>query len=53
VVRDRNDQKVPLLSATGYDAWEILKEHRRATKSKGRVFPYNSRSVGTAFPRAC
>jgi integrase len=61
IVRDRkdprekggNDQKVPLLSATGYDGWEILEEQRRATKSVDRVFPHNSRSAGTAFRRAC
>jgi len=61
IVRDRkdprdkegNDQNVPLLSATGYDAWEILQEQRRAMKAEDRVFPYNSRSVGTAFRRAC
>lgn len=61
IVRDRkdprekegNDQKVPLLTATGYDAWAILQEQRRCTNSVDRVFPYNSRSVGTAFRRAC
>jgi integrase len=61
VVRDRkdprekegNDQKVPLLTATGYDAWAIVQEQRRSTNSIDRVFPYNSRSVGTAFRRAC
>lgn len=61
LVRDRKDprnkkgnhQKVPLLNLTGYDAWQVLLEQRIITGGKGRVFPYNSRSAGTAFRRAC
>ena len=61
LVRDRkdprcksgNDQKVPLLDATGFDALALLDEQRAATVSRGRIFPYNSRSVGTAFRRIC
>lgn len=57
IVRDRKDprrkagnhQRVPLLAATGYDAAEIVK--RQPTR-KGRIFPYNSRSVSAAFTRA-
>ncbi len=61
LVRDRKDprnkegnhQKVPLLNLTGYDAWQVVLEQRIITGGKGRVFPYNSRSAGTAFRRAC
>lgn len=61
IVRDRkdprdkngNDQKVPLLDVTGFDAWAILQEQRPFSGSSSFVFPYNSRSVGTAFRRAC
>ncbi len=61
VVRDRKDprnkdgnhQRVPLIALTGYDAWGILQEQRRATNSVDRVFPYEGKSVGTAFRRAC
>ena len=41
-----NDQEVPLLG----DAWKIL---NRQPKVSEYVFPYNSRSVSTAFTRAC
>lgn len=61
VVRDRkdprdkagNDQKVPLLDATGLDAWALLEEQKPFSNRMGRIFPYNGRSVGTAFRRAC
>lgn len=61
IVRDRKDprlkqgnhQKVPLLDSTGFDAWAILQEQGEETGRRGRIFPYNSRSVGTAFRRAC
>ncbi|WFU14335.1 site-specific integrase [Bradyrhizobium sp. CB3481] len=52
-VKDGNDQKVPLLNLTGYDAWEIMLQQRIVTRGKGRVFPYNHRSVSAAFTRAC
>lgn len=48
-----NDQKVPLLDATGYDAIAILKEQKALGLSGDRVFPYNGRSLGTAFRRTC
>jgi integrase len=61
VVRDRkdprdkqgNDQKVPLLDATGFEAWRILQKQASLSKGIDRVFPYNPRSVGTAFRRIC
>ena len=60
-VRDRKDprhksgnqQKVPLLDLTGVDAWAILEEQRPLSHGKGRIFPFNPQSVGTAFRRAC
>jgi integrase len=62
IIRDRKDPKVkagnnqyiPLLSVSGYDAWAILEKRRiDCKKVSGRIFPYNTRSVGTAFHRAC
>lgn len=51
--KDGNHQSVPPLNLTGYDSWQILLEQRIVTRAQGRVFPHNSRSVGTAFRRAC
>lgn len=51
--KEGNDQKVPLLNLTGYDAWEIMLHHRILTRGSGRVFPHNYRSVSAAFTRAC
>jgi integrase len=51
--KDGNDQRVPLLDVTGYDALAILNEHRKHTSGNGRCFPYNGRSVGSAFRRIC
>ena len=52
IVRDRkdpkvkagNDQRVPLLK----DAWAIIQDRPKI----GRLFPYNTESVSTAFTRA-
>jgi len=57
LVRDRkdprrkegNNQRVPLLNLTGYDAWHLLLEQKILTGGKGRCFPYHHKSVGTAF----
>ena len=51
--KDGNDQRVPLVDLAGYDAWALLAEQRAFRPTKGRVFPYNPRSIGTAFRRAC
>lgn len=51
--KDGNHQKVPLLDANGYDPIALLKEQKFASPDTERVFPYNGRSVGTAFRRAC
>jgi integrase len=62
LIRDRkdprrkngNNQRIPLLDVSGYDASEIIEEQRSFLKSGGgRIFPYNGRSVGTAFRRQC
>ena len=51
--KDGNDQRVPLVDLAGYDAWALLAEQRASRPTKGRIFPYNPRSIGTAFRRAC
>ncbi len=48
-----NHQKVPMLALTGYDAWAILMEQAVVTHRKGRIFPHNHKSAGTAFYKAC
>ncbi|SEE67917.1 Phage integrase family protein [Rhizobiales bacterium GAS191] len=62
LIRDRkdprkksgNNQRIPLLDVSGYDACGIIEEQRSCTgSSSGRIFPYNGRSVGTAFRREC
>lgn len=49
--KDGNHQPVPLVAFTGFDAWALLEEQREWTRVKERCFPYNHRSVGTAFRR--
>jgi len=51
--KDGNDQKVPLLDLTGFDAWALIQEQIKAEPRAERLFPYNPRSVGAAFRRAC
>lgn len=62
LIRDRknpcnktgNDQRIPLFDATGFDAWAlVMAQGKQLGKLEGKIFPYNSRSVGTAFRRAC
>jgi hypothetical protein len=62
MIRDRkdprnktgNDQRIPLFAATGFDAWALVTEQAKELgHARGRIFPYNSKSVGTAFRRAC
>jgi integrase len=49
-----NDQRIPLLSVSGYDAVALIEEQRALrTNREDRIFPYNHRSTGTAFRRAC
>lgn len=57
MIRDRkhpqdrigNDQCVPLLDATGHDAFKIA---QRQPRTAARIFPYNSKTVGTYFTEA-
>lgn len=51
--KDGNDQRVPLLAVSGYDAFEILEKRRKLSSGVGRCFPYNGKSAGTAFRRTC
>ncbi len=51
--KDGNDQWVPLLNLTGFDALRLIREQRTHWPRGDIIFPYNSRSVGTAFRRAC
>lgn len=62
LIRDRkdprhkngNNQRIPLFAASGYDAWAILEEQRAIrSNDDDRIFPFNGRSVGTAFRRGC
>lgn len=62
VVRDRKDprrkagnhQRIPLLSVSGYDPCALIEEQRNALgRPCDLIFPYNGRSVGTAFRRVC
>ena len=61
LIRDRkdprnktgNDQRIPLFAATGFDAWALVTAQvKDLGHVTGRIFPYNSKSVGTAFRRA-
>ncbi|UFW90522.1 site-specific integrase [Bradyrhizobium barranii] len=51
--QDDNDQVIPMLNVTGFDAWQLVLEQRIVTRGKGRVFPYRAASAGAAFARAC
>ena len=46
--------KAPSRDVAGYDGCAIVEEQRRCVAGNGsRIFPYNGRSVGTAFRRQC
>jgi integrase len=48
-----NDQRIPLLAASGYDAVALIEEQRAIRGNEDdRIFPYNHRSMGTSFTRA-
>ena len=49
--KEGNDQFVPLVAFTGFDAWALLEEQREWTRVRDRCFPYNHRSSETAFRR--
>ena len=62
LIRDRkdprqkkgNDQRIPLLALSGYDAAALIEE-QRSIRSNGdeRIFPYSHRSISTCFTRTC
>ena len=51
--KDGNNQRAPLIDLTGYDAWALLQEQKASPHNRELIFPYNERSTGTAFRRAC
>lgn len=51
--KDGNNQLVPLLNLGGYDALRLIRVQRKYHPRGDLIFPYNPRSVGTAFRRAC
>lgn len=49
-----NDQRIPLLGVSGYDALALIEEQRALRNNRdARIFPFNHRSAGAAFTRAC
>ncbi|MDY6922924.1 MAG: site-specific integrase [Pseudomonadota bacterium] len=49
-----NDQRIPLLSVSGYDPVALIEAQRGSrNNADARIFPFNHRSAGTAFTRAC
>jgi integrase len=49
-----NDQRIPLLAVSGYDAFGLIEEQRSIRSNEdARIFSYLHRSAGTAFTRAC
>jgi integrase len=48
-----NDQRIPLLAVSGFDALALIEEQRSLrAHDDDRIFPYNHKSAGTAFTRA-
>lgn len=49
-----NDQRIPLLSVSGFDALALVEEQRSLrANDDDRIFPVNHKSVSTLFTRAC
>jgi integrase len=49
-----NDQEIPLLVVSGYDALTLIEEQSLQRKDgDDRIFPYNHKSAGANFTRAC
>ena len=49
-----NDQRIPLLSVSGFDPVALIEGQRPARSNADlRIFQFNHRSAGTAFTRAC
>jgi integrase len=48
-----NNQVVPLVADTGYDAVALIQEQLPLVLPQGKIFPCNPRSIGAAFRRGC
>ncbi|SMF84111.1 Phage integrase family protein [Tistlia consotensis] len=49
-----NDQRIPLLSVSGYDPLALIEEQRAIRANEDdRIFSYNHKSISAAFTRAC
>lgn len=49
-----NDQRIPLLKVSGYDPIALIEEQGAARSNRDqRIFPFNHKSAGAAFTRAC
>ncbi len=49
-----NDQVIPLVADAGYDPNALIEEQaERLSRRTGFIFPYDGRSVGSAFRRVC
>lgn len=49
-----NDQVIPLVADAGFDPAILIEEQaQRLDRRTGFIFPYNGRSVGSAFRRVC
>ena len=49
-----NDQRIPLLKVSSYDAVQLIEEQRSIRANKDdRIFSFNHKSAGSAFTRAC
>jgi integrase len=49
-----NDQRIPLLKVSGFDPVALIEEQGPPQSNRDlRIFPFNHRSAGTAFTRAC
>ena len=48
-----NDQRIPLLAVSGFDALALIEEKRSVRGNMDdRIFPYHHKSAGSAFTRA-
>jgi integrase len=51
---ETNDQTIPLVADTGYDAMALLAEQAAMLgRKEGIIFPYNPRSIGHPFRGVC
>jgi integrase len=49
-----NDQRIPLLAVSGFDAMALVEEQRsQRSNQSDRIFPFHHKTAGTAFTRAC